>query len=70
MTKKQRNNSSADFEEPTASCPICLEDRGIVTKKYQSWELFEHLQSKEHTKTNLASFFAYEAVHHGFWRNE
>jgi hypothetical protein len=63
----EKDNANRDSHEPTATCPICREDRGIVTKKYESWELFEHLESKEHTKSNLASFFAYEAVFQGFW---
>lgn len=56
--------------ESTVTCPICLEDEGIVTKKFESWELFEHLESNKHTKSNLASFFAYEAVSKQFWEDE
>lgn len=32
-------------------------------------ELFEHMKSKEHTKSNLASFFAYEAAYQHFWED-
>lgn len=63
-------NLPCQYPEPTATCPICREDRRIVTKKFESWELFEHLESKAHTKTNLASFFAYEAVFNQFWEPE
>jgi hypothetical protein len=55
--------------EPKATCPLC-KDMRLDSKEYESWELFEHLKSNKHSKSNLASFFAYEAVSQGFWTDQ
>lgn len=62
-----KQDADNDCDEPTATCFLCRE-KGIVTKKYESWQLYEHLNSKEHPKSSLASFVAYEAVYQGFWK--
>ena len=59
-----------ETQNPQLLVQYAWEDEGIVTKKFESWELFEHLESKKHTKSNLASFFAYEAVSNQFWEDE
>ena len=61
ITTVKQDRKHSDSDEPMAECPLCL-DQGITTKKYESWELFEHLKGKKHTKTNLASYFAHAAV--------
>jgi hypothetical protein len=62
-----KENNNEQYDELTASCPLCKE-KGQVTKQFESWELYEHLKSKEHTKSSLASFFAYDEVFEGHLR--
>ena len=69
LNKVIKQESICSDPEPTAICPVCG-DMGMDSKEYESWELFEHLKSNKHSKSNLASFFAYEAVFQGFWTEQ
>ena len=69
VNKVIKQESICSGPEPTTTCPVC-EDMGMDSKEYRILGTFEHLKSNKHSKSNLASFFAHEAVFLGFWTEQ
>ena len=51
-----------------AECPLCQEEE--IHTKYVGFDLYEHLNGKCHTKSNLAGFLSQEACYNRFWEDE
>lgn len=50
-----------------AACPLCQEEGKDI--KYVGFDLYEHLNSEAHTKSNLAGFPSQEACYQRFWED-
>jgi len=66
--KEQKQNVAGNDPEFAAACPICLEEE--LSKKYLGFELYDHLNGKCHTKSNLAGFLSQEATYVRFWESD
>lgn len=66
--KEHDQNMAGNDPEFAAACPICLEEE--ISKKYLGFELYDHLNGKYHTKSNLAGFLSQEAAYARLWESD